>query len=74
MNKKVKKICLSCKRYRIEDADKGICRLALKNNASEQSAGVAATHCCEQWADCGQTYYIRTGWLRQQEQKTELSM
>lgn len=64
----VKKNCLSCKYYRIEDASRGLCRLALKAGLDAE-AGVKPADHCEKWVDCGQTYYIRTGWLKQQAEK-----
>ena len=63
----VKKICLSCRYYRLRDELSGICRVnkegkgkyPLKRNDDS----------CEKWSDCGQQYYIRTGWIKATKNK-----
>lgn len=63
----VKKICLSCKYYRLSDELSGICRVNKEGKgryplkANEDS--------CEKWYDCGQQYYIRTGWIKARREK-----
>jgi predicted RNA-binding protein (virulence factor B family) len=56
----MKKDCLHCKLYRLDDISSGVCRLKkdvvypLKRNED----------CCPSWRDCGQQYYIRLGWIK----------
>jgi hypothetical protein len=33
-------------------------------NRKAEKPMVKADNCCEQWRDCGQTYFIRLGWLK----------
>ena len=58
--------CLKCKYYKIHDAESGFCRveaLSSGNHAAEKPL-MQAENTCKEWADCGQTYYIRLGWLK----------
>lgn len=67
--KGVKKICLSCKYFRLETVDAGICRVMKdsdKNYPVKQQ-----TDDCVKWLDCGQQYYIRLGWVKAQIASTE---
>lgn len=59
---KVKKMCLSCKYFRLQDELSGFCRVekSKKNNYPT----VLCEDICESWYDCGQQYYIRTGWIK----------
>lgn len=56
-----KKICLSCRRFSLQDPASGVCKL-------EQGVTPyplkAIEDTCEQWKDCGQQYFIRTGWIK----------
>jgi len=58
--------CLRCRYYKIHDSQSGTCRV--KNPASgkrdAEKPTVQAEGNCEKWKDCGQTYYIRLGWIR----------
>jgi len=61
--------CLSCKYYKIQDAQSGACRvenLVSKKRDAEKPT-VQADGTCDKWKDCGQTYYIRLGWIRNLE-------
>jgi hypothetical protein len=65
----MKPTCMNCKHYKVEDALSGYCR-AEKVQGSDntgQKAMVRHDHNCPQWADCGQHYYIRLGWLKAQQ-------
>jgi len=60
--KGVEKNCLSCKYFRLESVEKGICRVdkdrdkkyPVKHNNDD----------CARWEDCGQQYFIRLGWIK----------
>jgi hypothetical protein len=58
----VKKICLSCKYFRLENIDGGICRVdkgGIKNYPRKEK-----NNYCGRWRNCGQQYFIRLGWLK----------
>ncbi len=65
----VKKMCLSCRYYRLSDEMSGICRV----DKSRKDAYPLKLHedICELWSDCGQQYYIRTGWIKGQKIRSE---
>jgi hypothetical protein len=56
-----KKICLSCRHFSLQEIDAGICKV-VKGLDSYPAKSVNDT--CEQWLDCGQHYFIRTGWIK----------
>jgi hypothetical protein len=61
--------CLNCKYYQINDVSTGYCRveaLGPGKRSVEKPLKDADDHCA-QWKDCGQTYYIRLGWIRNKE-------
>ena len=62
----MKTSCLNCKYYKIKDAGSGFCRVEIltSGNQKTEKPVVQAESSCEQWKDCGQTYYIRLGWIR----------
>ena len=62
----MKATCLSCKYYKIKDARTGLCRVEALTSGNHQvdKPEVEAVHHCGQWVDCGQTYYIRLGWIK----------
>lgn len=69
----MKSTCMNCKFYKVEDALSGYCR-AGRGNGSDKAARdpmVRHDHACAQWADCGQNYYIRLGWLKALQAKKE---
>ncbi len=67
--KGVDKICLSCKHFRLEKVDGGICRV-LKN--SDKNYPVKKkTDDCVKWQDCGQQYFIRLGWIKAKSDSAE---
>lgn len=60
--KGVEKNCLSCKFFRLDTVEAGICRVDKdrdKNYPEKQKIEF-----CERWHDCGQQYYIRLGWIK----------
>jgi len=61
----VKKMCLSCKHYRLKDEMSGICRVE-KSDKSNYPMKLNED-ICDKWKDCGQQYYIRTGWIKGQK-------
>lgn len=61
----IKMTCMSCKYFRIEDPMSGYCTVSGgTGKASGPKAMVRGGDTCEQWADCGQQYYIRLGWIK----------
>jgi|JFJP01.1.fsa_nt_gi hypothetical protein len=56
-----KKICLSCRNFSLQEIDSGSCKV-VKGLASYPVKSVDDT--CAQWLDCGQQYFIRTGWIK----------
>ena len=67
----VKATCLNCRYFKIQDSHSGLCRqkiLTLKDQDAEKPV-VQSDGNCEQWVDCGQTYYIRLGWIKKLTQE-----
>ena len=62
----MKKTCMNCKFYKIDDEFSGYCRVGTKNDNSGavQREMVRQDHSCQKWIDCGQQYYIRLGWIK----------
>jgi hypothetical protein len=65
----MKPACINCKYYKVVDALSGYCRAetAQSPDKTEQKVMVRHDHACPRWADCGQHYYIRLGWLKAQQ-------
>ena len=63
----IKKICLSCKHFRLMDEVSGLCRVD-KGEAQKYPMKLTDDS-CPRWKDCGQQYYIRTGWIKSQKNK-----
>lgn len=60
--KNAKGLCLSCKFYRLDDTDSGVCRVD-----KESSVNYPKKHNddqCPRWRTSGQQYYIRVGWIK----------
>lgn len=53
--------CLNCKKFRLIDAESGICRVD-KTVDDYPVKGVKDN--CKLWIDAGQQYYIRLGWIK----------
>jgi len=58
----VKKICLSCRYFRLESVEHGICRVD-KKSGTEYPVKQKDTDCLK-WHDGGQQYFIRLGWIK----------
>ena len=58
----VKKICLSCKHYRLVDEMSGLCRV--DKGTSKKYPMKTNEDVCPKWKNCGQQYYIRKGWIK----------
>ena len=70
MTTSVQKICLSCKFFRIRKSQAGLCRWTDRtaSKAATTRPEVSLEHCCDNWEDAGQEYYIRLGWLKFKQQ------
>ena len=70
----VKKICLSCRYYRLSDIMSGVCRVDKKKKDAYPVK--LNEDVCPLWSDCGQQYFIRRGWIkgrkRLQEEKLDI--
>lgn len=58
----VKKICLTCKYFRLENIDTGICRVDKDTGKNYPPKGTNDD--CGRWQNCGQQYFIRLGWIK----------
>ena len=69
----MKQSCINCQFYKVEDALSGYCRATAQKNPDEegQQRMVSHDYACSAWVDCGQNYYIRLGWIKAQEKKTD---
>lgn len=63
--KTIKKICLNCKHYRLDDIHSGVCRVEKKADGVYPQKKNEDN--CDRWHDCGQQYYIRKGWIQARE-------
>lgn len=63
--------CISCKFFKIEDQFQGYCRVHVREtgNKAAEKPRVKTQDYCAKWADCGQQYHIRLGWIRSREEK-----
>lgn len=64
-----KTYCLSCKFFKLENTQKGWCRVE-KRGDREEYPQVSRDDSCPQWTDSGQQYFIRRGWIKAQEKQT----
>jgi hypothetical protein len=58
-----KKICLSCRHFSLQAPASGVCKL-VKGMTNYPVKSIEES--CESWKDCGQHYFIRTGWIKRQ--------
>ena len=65
----MKRICLTCSFYRLEDRYSGRCRVGRGAVPVDAYPLVRHEDSCGKWKDAGQNYYIRRGWLRKQAEK-----
>ncbi len=65
----VKKMCLNCSFYKLEDIYSGLCRV----DKEKKPAYPMKLHkdVCDKWVDAGQQYYIRKGWVKNKEKEKE---
>lgn len=56
-----KRICLSCRKFRLEDPVSGICRV-VKGLSDYPLKGLEES--CGKWVDGGHQYSIRRGWIK----------
>ncbi len=63
----VKKVCLSCKYFRLTEIDTGICRVVKKDRVEEYPVKKNEDS-CDLWKNSGQQYYIRLGWIKKKSQ------
>ena len=56
-----KKMCLNCRHFRLDDIHSGICRVQKGLNPYPMKLH---SDFCDLWHNCGQQYYIRTGWIK----------
>lgn len=55
------KICLSCRHFSLQEIDAGVCKVVKGEDGYPVKA---ASGTCDRWLDCGQHYFIRTGWIK----------
>jgi hypothetical protein len=60
--KDAKGYCISCKFYRLDDIETGVCRV--DKEFSKQYPQKKTDDQCARWRDCGQQYFIRIGWIK----------
>ncbi len=66
--KGINKVCLSCKFFRLQNTETGICRfekMAVADYPIKHMDGQ-----CDKWRDSGQQYFIRLGWIKAQKAET----
>jgi hypothetical protein len=56
-----KKICLSCRHFSLQETDSGVCKV---DKGLDSYPMKMTEESCDQWLDCGQHYFIRTGWIK----------
>ena len=54
--------CLSCKFFRLDTPESGVCRVVKDVAPNYPSKGI--NDACQQWQDSGQQYFIRIGWIK----------
>ncbi len=60
--KDAKGYCLSCKFYRLDDINSGVCRV--DKGSSTDYPQKKTNDQCSRWRDSGQQYFIRVGWIK----------
>ncbi len=56
-----KRICLSCRKFRLEDPYSGVCRV---DKTVEHYPMKTTEETCDKWVDGGHQYNIRLGWIK----------
>ena len=69
----MKKQCINCKSYKVNDEAGGFCRWSdkTKKTGGQDWSQVQSDNVCDHWVDCGQNYYVRLGWLQAQKKKEQ---
>lgn len=69
----MKSTCMNCKFFKIEDSMSGYCRVKIRETCNKKADKpmVRQNDVCNKWADCGQQYYIRLGWVKSQNAEKE---
>jgi len=64
---------MSCKFFKIEDTMSGYCLNQIRETGDRNAPRpmVKLDNSCNKWADCGQQYYIRLGWVKSQNEQQE---
>ena len=62
----VKQNCLSCKYIKLLDTHAGVCKVNRGRIGEQDYPAKNKDDSCSLWHDCGQHYYIRTGWIKSQ--------
>ena len=60
--------CLSCKFFRLDTPESGVCRVVKDIAPNYPSKGI--NDACQQWQDSGQQYFIRIGWIKAKKAET----
>ena len=61
-----KKICLSCRTFRLEDTQSGVCRV---DKSVEHYPMKRLEDTCDKWVDGGHQLNIREGWIKKTLEK-----
>ena len=67
--KDAKGFCLSCKFFRLDDTETGVCRVDKEFSTDYPQKKIADQ--CPRWRDSGQQYYIRIGWIKAKKAESE---
>lgn len=68
--KNAKGCCLSCKFFRLDNTDSGVCRV--DKGISANYPQKRTDDQCPRWKDSGQQYFIRIGWIRAKKAEKEV--
>ena len=60
--KNAKGYCLSCKFYRLDEIDSGVCRVDKESSVNYPMK--RNDDQCPLWRNSGQQYFIRVGWIK----------
>jgi hypothetical protein len=63
----MEKVCLTCKFFKVDDLQAGVCRQIKGQDAPRPLKRHDDT--CAVWQDAGQQYSIRKGWILAQQKK-----
>ncbi len=67
----MKSTCLNCRSFRVKDVDSGFCLIISKKTGVKdaEKPPVTTEHCCSEWSDAGQQYFIRLGWIKNKKKE-----